>query len=493
MKFLSSLALVLFSLLLQSYTNLLWAISPVVDFSIFSTPDESNYVETYLLIPSSSVTFATDKDSLQFQAKIGVTILFKQGEKIVQYDKYTLNSPIVAAKEQFTFDVSDLKRYALPAGDYEVELSFKDLHKENNNAQITKSLTISPPSQSISLSDIVLVSSFEQTQAKDVYVKNGLKILPNVAKYYPASTDKLTFYVETYHTDKLVEHDKFLLVYSIKRKGSERIIREILKVKRQATAPVAVLLAHLDISQLSSGNYEVVVEVRNKKNERIVEKRTAFQRNKPKEDIVYEGVDVSRTFVENIDAKKLLFYLKALQPLASVGEQNTLRNLRKGTHPKLVKQFIYDFWAKRDEDDPEAAFLAYKEKIDITDNLYKSAPFEGFETDRGRVFLRYGQPNDKVIGNREATTVPYEIWHYYVVENPTAAIPRQTNVQFVFYNPNIGDQEYKLIHSTALNEINDNLWKKKIMYIANDGDFDNTEVDPTGRNRKSNLEFLDDF
>jgi len=44
---------------------------------------------------------------------------------------------------------------------------------------------------------------------------------------------------------------------------------------------------------------------------------------------------------------------------------------------------------------------------------FKSVSIEGYRTDRGRVYLQYGQPN--VISEQyfEPAAYPYEIWHYY--------------------------------------------------------------------------------
>ncbi len=82
-------------LILHLVVQLSYAFNPVVEEAIFYLPDGKSYVETYILIPSSDVTFAKNKDA-KLQAKIEITMLFKQEEQIVKFDKYVLNSKAVS-------------------------------------------------------------------------------------------------------------------------------------------------------------------------------------------------------------------------------------------------------------------------------------------------------------------------------------------------------------------------------------------------------------
>ncbi len=80
------------------------------------------------------------------------------------------------------------------------------------------------------------------------------------------------------------------------------------------------------------------------------------------------------------------------------------------------------------------------------------------------MYLEYGTPNEIVDRAFEASkglndegwgSVPYQIWHYYKLNN-------QANKKFVFYNPNIASNDYELIHSDALGEINDPNWYQRL-------------------------------
>ena len=79
----------------------------------------------------------------------------------------------------------------------------------------------------------------------------------------------------------------------------------------------------------------------------------------------------------------------------------------------------------------------------------------GYLTDRGRVYLQYGAPNSRHKSENNSSTYPYEIWHYYKLEN-------QVNKKFVFVNDDFATNEYKLRYSNVDGEVSNSEWRDKI-------------------------------
>ena len=119
---------------------------------------------------------------------------------------------------------------------------------------------------------------------------------------------------------------------------------------------------------------------------------------------------------------------------------------------ELMKQYLYNFWLTRNNTNPEKEWKEYKERVDITQDLYSTSIKRGYETDRGRVYLKYGKPNTISEMKNEPSSYPYEIWHYYGTEN-------RSNVKFIFYNPDIISNDYPLLHSTMQGEIYNTQWR----------------------------------
>ena len=77
---------------------------------------------------------------------------------------------------------------------------------------------------------------------------------------------------------------------------------------------------------------------------------------------------------------------------------------------------------------------------------------QGWRTDRGRVLLLYGVPDEIERFPYSAENKPYEIWKYFSI---------QGGVIFVFVDKReLG--RYELVHSTARGELNDPEWERWI-------------------------------
>ena len=95
-------------------------------------------------------------------------------------------------------------------------------------------------------------------------------------------------------------------------------------------------------------------------------------------------------------------------------------------------------------------------------------------TDRGRVYLQYGPPNSRNKVDNYAASLPYEIWHYYKLEN-------QTNKKFVFVNSDFATNEYRLEYSNVFGEVSNAEWSNPIEQDYNPtfgDDFKNNYINP---------------
>lgn len=110
------------------------------------------------------------------------------------------------------------------------------------------------------------------------------------------------------------------------------------------------------------------------------------------------------------------------------------------------RKFLSDFWRARGLGTREE----YLARIAYANTNFRILSRDGYKTDRGRVMVMYGQPDDIDRHPNETETRPYEIWSYNNI---------QGGVIFVFVLKNAAG-DYELVHSTHRDELHDENWDR---------------------------------
>ena len=167
---------------------------------------EKNYVEFYMQVVGTSVHFKT-VDSTKMQSGVEVTLLFKQNDKIINFDKYTLNSPVFDQFNLKTLNFIDVKRYPLENGTYDLEIKVRDINKEDNVFSTSHKLTIDYSKEKLELSDIQLVDYYTASNENNPSVKNGFYLEQHTSDMYEIFYKKINLYAEIYNSDKLFDNE----------------------------------------------------------------------------------------------------------------------------------------------------------------------------------------------------------------------------------------------------------------------------------------------
>lgn len=432
-------------------------VSPIV----YATPDQP-YLEINIEIAAASVTFKR-VDSLYLQAGVETIILVKDGETVVNFEKYRLNSPLVNVPRALL----DVKRMAIKPGQYQLEITFQDIHDPENNRVYRAPLTVDMGA-GIYLSEPALLRSFKPDQSDNPFTKNGYFLEPLPFQFYDRTVTTLGFYAEIYHAQKTVKEDQYLVRYFIEKElgnGATELVS--IGNQQKKTTAISALLVPMDISKVKSGNYSLTVELRNLQNELLATRKVFFQRSNPFVDQqaseIAETV-VDKQFVADLNEENLRYSLRAISPLMDGDDTEALKTILQGSDLRAMRHFLFRHFVKTDPNNPEQAYLKYMQVAGAIDKQYYSGFRHGFESDRGRVYMRYGRPADVVHVEDDPSAPPYEIWVYY--DFPRT---KQKNVKFLFYNPSLAGEDYILLHSNARGEINNPRWEREL-YRRNAGE-----------------------
>lgn len=458
MKKIYLLVIVLALCLTQTKTSHSQSLQAMFDHNTFYTPTEGSYIETYLKVYGNTVSFQINENG-NFQAKVDIDIRFKKNGQIIDFRKYTLLSPEVSDTTGSKPDFLDQQRISIPNGIYNIELVISDSYSSKPPDTYTDIIKIDYDGRRTDFSSIQLIEKYKRSVQNSILTKSGFDLIPKVPNtFYPNDVNALFFYTELYNIDKTIQpNSDFLITYFIEADETGKKLADYARNQRQKASIVNVVLGEFDINKLPSGNYNLVVEARDRENKLLKAQKAYFQRSNPGVEINLDDVptiDISESFTSAITSVDTMTYFVAcLRPIADNREKRFIDNQLKARDITLMQQFFLSFWKQHNEKFPEAEWKAYYKQVKYVEEAFSTKIKNGFETDRGRVYLQYGTPNTIEGVRHEPQAFPYEIWHYYTLgEN-------QNDRRFLFYNPNLVGTEYELLHSNARGELNNPNWQ----------------------------------
>ncbi len=434
----------------------------------FNTPANSPFVETYLTLIGKSLAFRSNTNN-QLQNAVSVHCRILQDSNLIRSSHYNLLGPGFASRTEAPAFI-DVQRYSLPNGRYTLEVELRDAYDSLQKPLLIKQdLVVDFQEGTIQASGIQALESYKKAAAPGPLSKSGFDLVPYNVDYYPETTKELQFYLETYNASKtLGEGRPFIYTYYIENDETTQKLQSYGAFKKEKASAVNPLLARIDISKLGTGNYNLVVELRDEKNELKLVKKYFFQRMNKAVDIAYiQKYDQQKTVEEYFgqvnDADTLKMFVECLWPIAGTTDKERVINQSIKKDPELMKKFVIDFWQRRAADtaNPLQMWARYYQEVQKAMVLFKCGKQPGYYTERGRVFLQYGAPNQRAQQPNEANTYPYEIWQYYRLTDATNG-QFFSNRKFVFVSKNLGDDCHNLVHSDMRGEIYNPRWQYEV-------------------------------
>ena len=433
------------------------------NYSVFYSPSTGPYVETYLNVLGKSVKYIKN-DNGKFQAGLMVTMLFKQKDSIKSALKYQLQSPEIDDTTKADHAFFDLQRVMLPNGTYELELTIADASDQASAVSVTQKLNVLFD-DTFAISGIESVEKYSKSTAQNALTKSGYDIMPYLDNFYPENVGKIAFYTEIYNADKLMgSGEKFIVTSCIKSLETKNIVGDNMKQKIEQAREVNVIMNEFNIETLPSGNYMLEVSVRNKENKEMLSSSMFFQRSNPK--MAFDVVDLSRiefagTFVDKYNETELREFIRSCEPIATTYEDDFIIHRVETADLGTLKAFLLRFWNDRNSLNPESAWNTYNDAVQHVNEKFACTRTKGYQTDRGRVFLKYGAPNSRQEEILSDATYPYEIWQYYMIGT-------QSNCRFVFMTRDATFECFQIIHSNVIGEVNNPVWQR-LIYREFDG------------------------
>lgn len=419
-----------------------------------------------------------------YQASVNVCWKIYRGAELVNASRYNLMSPKSTDTLQYPSFI-DNQRFSLSNGTYTLELTVMDNAIPSQIHTHTEKIAIQFSRDTIIYnSDVEVLESYAKAGTTSLLTKNGYDLIPYTINYFPQSQHTLKFYMESYNADSVLgKNTKFVYVYYVENNENQHKYEALHGFQKQRAHPENALLAQLDITNLPSGNYNLVIELKDSINTIRAQKKWFFQRqSNVKENVTgvpfTTGIKTIEDFFNQYqNADSLKEFIECLWPRSTTKEREWQQTQITNKNPNFMRSYLVAYWKAEAGDSlsPLTVWMAYYTSVLEANALLKCGKQKGYYTDRGRVYLQYGKPNQRNQINSEPNSYPYEIWQYYrLYDKATGRF--FTNKKFVFANFAIADDCYKLIHSDVRGELYDERWKYRLLNrVQQNQNYDATE------------------
>ncbi|MBO4402464.1 MAG: GWxTD domain-containing protein [Bacteroidales bacterium] len=428
-----------------------------LNFLRFHLPGDTSYIELQYLVHGNTLTYRpNNKGEYQGSVIASVTLqsTTKPDYRINKEVRFVTGSYPVCPSEEESENHYFLTRLPLPADSYRMSLTIRDENggKTASPLHFSAQIDLRFDRQHVCASDIQRIASCTQSDSASYFSKNGLQIIPYFSEYYPEEVENLTFMQEFYNTDQLVNQgEKCKIVTYITAEGHAEDVIPYKKIRFFPTTDKYVFLWNFNLQELPSGNFYLHVNLYGPDNRTLHRDSLLVRRHNPTTDSRYSHTEYDR---DSLSKDSLVQFIDYLTPIARADEVDFLRSAKKQDYQTLA-DFFYQFWMRRNPDDPWDAWFQYYRHVQWVNSKYSTLKLKGYRSDRGHYYLKYGIPDDIEYYPIDEGLYPYEIWRYYKLED-------QTDVYFIFGNLDLATKEYNMICSNKKDERYDPRWKLRL-------------------------------
>jgi GWxTD domain-containing protein len=408
------------------------------DIARFFWTAEISEVEIPFAVPYSMLSYITENDTTMAPFKVIIVFENLDSDDALHdtIDLVSIVPSLDEAKERNLVALEQFKAFFKP-GHYRMTINVID---KNTGKKTTESeiFSIDPLQKDLTLSDIKLATSIESDTAEGQFTKNGLRIIPNPSRMYGLNREQLFYYVEIYNLEP--DYNKYDILYTILDAESTVVNSFDPKKKMKGEkGAVGIDVGAFNLVAFKPGEYSLLIEVND--GEATASRLKRFR--------VYKAPAIVEEKSSYFTEEELEYY-KRIEYIASSSEFSEYKSYADTGKVAFLKRF----WAKRDSDpstEVNEGLQEFIRRVKYVEAQFATPFKSGYDTDRGRIYVKYGPPDSEERHQFESDYKPYEIWDYY----------SYGGYKFIFSDMG-GDGEFSLIYSSTPREPSLPNWEKHV-------------------------------
>ncbi|CUS79306.1 GWxTD domain-containing protein [Candidatus Kryptobacter tengchongensis] len=421
-----------------------------VDYSVFRHSESQSYLEIFYSLQKSKLSYNYKDGKYNISVFLRLDVINLDKDSALIRKGWKIETGFQDTSGIAGEDIVDILRFYTPEGRYRVIMRAIDLYNTQNYDSVSFDVNVPV----FGIKDKLMISSLElcysinkSTDTADVFYKNSYKVVPNPTALYGLNVPVLYYYFELYNVLSGVKGDGYQINVNVLDNNQNKVpeVKEKKFIRNKLYNSV-VEVGTVNVNMLPTGIYYLDVVVSELDGSLLAESRRKFFIYNPS---VPPKVDTSLIMSEliGIDEKDLDEEFSKAVYISTQEEKNMYSKLM-GVEAK--RRFIGLFWARRGGIEFRKKYL---DRVEQANEKFTTRFLPGWRTDRGRVYIIYGPPDEVERYPYSENMKPYEIWHYYNL---------QGGVIFVF-GDRTGFGSYELLHSTLVGEIKNEQWMYLLM------------------------------
>jgi len=426
------------------------------DYAQFGYDTTSNYVEFYYSFNQASLTVVNTDSADYIQGILHISITDSATGEIVVNNRWLVPNTIRDSSD-FNKSLIGAIGFVIGEGVYYCNLSGADAQDSLKTKTIDGYLRVNPYLKlSTSMSDLQLASNIipQSTNESSIFYKNTYEVTPMPTAIFGENQPVLFYYTELYNLSSESVSNNLRMDQLVFNSREQLVINKSKQIDRRVDSRVEVGSVHA--YKLPTDTYTLVCT--------LIDSIAGHGVSSSKKFFVYNpGVVYVDTFSQRTSSvlstafgvmseeelDDLYSKAKYIALQSETDQYDLLTNLEG------KREFTFNFWEARKNDplvSENYSYLAYLDRVKESNVKYGAMGKKGWKTDRGRIYIMYGEPNEIERYPNEPETRPYEKWNYHDIEG---------GVQFIFGDIT-GFSDYQLIHSTKRGELTDPYWQRRI-------------------------------
>lgn len=367
----------------------------IIDHGAFWRNDSTVYLDIYYKIAYTQLQFLKSKDGYQARFDLSVVIYrTENGAQVIgkhwQYPIRVKNLDQVST----SFAYSQVS-FQMEPDQYKVKVKIEDLNARVKGA-VEREVEIRPfPQHGFDLGMVQFAETIVPDSVESAFTKHGLMVTPNPTRSFGENISELKFYAELYQSAPV--RTSYSVDYRI---TSEAIDSVLVKKSQMITSDQSVipLTGLFDIEKMAGGKYRLTIKVSDPESGAEISGDHHFT-------IAWSPVAWGANYEETVH--QILY-------LATAEEMKAFKKLKDAPEDHRI-QFMIQFWAQRDPvpSTPQNEFMIEHFRRFKYANENFGDVIEGWRTDMGRIYIKFGEPDEIERYPFNFDSRPYEIWNYY--------------------------------------------------------------------------------